>query len=582
MKTEPNPLAFLSPIVSEMRPYEVPAHPASIDLRLASNEGPLIPEELRRFDDPDGELVRCYSTGRALQAEIAEQLGVEADQVLLTAGGDDALYRAMRVIAAPGREVVLPTPTYEMIERAIQLVGAKPRPVEWWRRGLPVGEMLEAVGPQTAAAVLVTPNNPTGSTASRAEIEQLLEGLGGRLLVVDQAYREFSDEDPTPELIRQPNVLLIRTLSKAFGLAGLRIGVAIGHASVVELMRTVGDPYPVAGPSLAIAYRAIRDTGQWQKRYLSQVREERQQLVGLLGELGQRPMPSEGNFVLSEFDNAAWVADGLAGLGVAVRGFPDRPRLASSLRITCPGSQQGWRKLEASLRTVLAPQALLFDLDGVLADVSQSYRQAIQQTADHFGVPVSPEDIEEAKAAGDANNDWVLAWRLVQRQRPEIAFDAVRERFEALYQGTSEEPGLWQQEEPLVSRRRLQELASRMPLAIVTGRPRRDAERFLANFGLEDLFSTVVTMEDGPAKPDPSPVVEALERLGVERAWMVGDTPDDMQAARAAGVLPVGFAAQRLSPAFEQNLLCSGAARVFTDLTDLVCCLPAAESEGVE
>lgn len=582
MKNEPNPLPLLSPIVSEMRPYEVPAHPASIDLRLASNEGPLIPEDLRRFDDPDGDLIRCYSTGRALQAEIAGQLGVEVNQVLLTAGGDDALYRAMRVIAGPGREVVLPTPTYEMIERAIQLVGATPRPVEWWRRSLPVEEMLEAIGPQTAAAVLVTPNNPTGSTASRAEIEQLLEGLSGRLLVVDQAYREFSDEDPTPELIRRPNVLLIRTLSKAFGLAGLRIGVAIGHASVVELMRTVGDPYPVAGPSLAIAYQAIRNTGQWQKRYLSRVREERQELVGLLSELGQRPMPSEGNFVLSEFDDALWVADGLAGLGVAVRSFPDRSRLATSLRITCPGSQPGWRKLEASLRAVLAPQALLFDLDGVLADVSQSYRQAIQQTAGHFGVPISPEDIEAAKAAGDANNDWILTCRLVQRQRPEIAFDAVRKRFEELYQGTAEAPGLWQQEKPLISRKRLQELAARMPLAIVTGRPRQDAERFLTSFGLEHLFSTVVTMEDGPAKPDPFPVIEALERLGVERAWMVGDTPDDMQAARAAGVLPVGFAAQRLLPAFEQSLLRSGAARVFTDLAELVGCLPAADSEGVD
>jgi len=485
-------------------------------------------------------------------------------------------------VAAPGREILVPSPTFEMIERTIELLGAKIRRVNWWRTGLPVEAILDALGSETVAVVLVSPNNPTGRAVSAVEMKRLMAGLGDRLLIVDQAYGEFADEDLTPLLIDQPNVVMIRTLSKAYGLAGLRIGIAIAPADLLEWMRTIGHPYPVAGPSLAIAQQVVEDAGAWQKQYLERVRYERQEMVGLLAELGQRPMPSEANFVLSEFDNASWVAEGLAGLGVAVRRFPGRLRLKDSIRITCPGSEDGWQKLESGLRAVLSPQALLFDMDGVLADVTGSYRRAIRETAGRFGVHVGTREIEAAKAAGNANNDWLLTWELVRSERPDVELDTVQETFEGIYQGTAEKPGLWQEEGLMISRGLLEELAARVPLAIVTGRPRRDAERFLATFGLEDLFSTVVTMEDGPAKPDPFPVIRALQQLGVERAWMVGDTPDDIRAARAAGVVPVGFAAQQPSSAFEQNLLRSGAARVFTDLADLVGCLPATSSKGAD
>jgi phosphoglycolate phosphatase-like HAD superfamily hydrolase len=141
---------------------------------------------------------------------------------------------------------------------------------------------------------------------------------------------------------------------------------------------------------------------------------------------------------------------------------------------------------------------------------------------------------------------------------------------------------LWRGEEPLLSARELSRLAERLPLAIVTGRPRRDAERFLETFGLGHLFAAVISMEDGPAKPDPAPVRTALEALEVERAWLVGDTPDDMQAARAAGVVPIGFSAAPLSSASRTSLLQAGASRVLTDTRDLCDLLASAGEKGVE
>jgi len=121
----------------------------------------------------------------------------------------------------------------------------------------------------------------------------------------------------------------------------------------------------------------------------------------------------------------------------------------------------------------------------------------------------------------------------------------------------------------------LRALAERLPLAVVTGRPRADAEAFLDRAGIAGAVSALVTMEDAPSKPDPAPVRLAMERLGVSRAWMVGDTPDDVRAARAAGVLPLGvIPSGEDAAAWRRVLLAAGAGRVLDGLDELLEVLP--------
>jgi histidinol-phosphate aminotransferase len=149
----------------------------------------------------------------------------------------------------------------------------------------------------------------------------------------------------------------------------------------------------------------------------------------------------------------------------------------------------------------------------------------------------------------------------------------VIERFEALYQGTGSTPGLKNAETPLVYAMTWRRWAAGRPLAVVTGRPRSDAVEFLERFDLMDAIGALVTRDDAPLKPDPAPVRKALEIMGVSRAWMLGDTPDDLAAARGAGVVPIGVIApgddlerarERLRPA----------ARVLDKTTDLEEMLP--------
>jgi len=174
----------------------------------------------------------------------------------------------------------------------------------------------------------------------------------------------------------------------------------------------------------------------------------------------------------------------------------------------------------------------VFDLDGVLADVRESQRAAMIATAAAYGVTVTMQDIEDALRAGDAANDWVVTQRLIAA-RASRPISKRHRLFQALYLGTPGTPGLRERERLIVPRALLARLAQRLPLAVVTGRPREEARWFLEREGIADLFQAVVCMEDAARKPDPAPVRLALARLGVRRAWMIGNTPDDVRAAAA-------------------------------------------------
>lgn len=551
--------------------YKVPRAGAPTDLHLDGNEGATPPSSLLGALERYGiDVLRRYPDAGPLEARLAAAHGVSPEQVLVTAGGDDALDRACRVVLAPGRAVIFPVPGFEMLARYARLVGGTVVEVPWTEHRYPTDAVIEAIGPDTAMVVVTSPNNPTGGVATAEDLRRLSGAAPEALLLVDLAYVEFADEDLSAAALQLPNAVIVRTVSKARGLAGLRVGYAAGPPQVMAWMRAAGAPYAVSAPSLALAETQLAAGDEAMRSFVALVRKERALIAEILTELGAEPLPSEANFVLTRVRDPLWLRDALAGLGIAVRAFPGRPGLEQHVRVACPGDAAALSRLERSLRAALRPEALLLDMDGVLADVSGSYRAAIVQTAAAFGAVVDGEDIARVKAAGNANNDWVLTWRLLREQGIEASLEAVTATFEALYQGAPGAPGLRATERLLGGRALLERLARRLPLGIVTGRPRSDARVFLREQGIEDLFSTVVAMEDAPLKPDPAPVQLALERLGVRSAWMVGDTPDDVRAARAAGVVPLGIPAPGHDDSSADALLVgAGAARVLRQLDEL-------------
>lgn len=550
---------------------------AAVDLWLDANEGPAATWQRTPALAPIEETLRRYPSAGALEAMLAEQWGMAPSRIIVTAGGDDAIDRVCRATLNPGDELIFPSPSFEMIERFAGLAGASATRVEWGREEFPVERVLAVASPRTRLVAMVTPNNPTGSVISLDAIRTVASSLPLAWIMVDLAYAEFADFDPMREVLTLPNVVAIRTFSKAYAMAGARVGYAAGPERLIGALRAVGGPFAVSGPSVALVASRL-EAGRDAER-ITIVRAERARLESLLASLGAMPFASQANFVLAEFRDApqaTWVWRTLRSLGIVVRRFGDshaRP-LPNCLRITCPGDDGAFARLAHALAAALSPEALLLDMDGVLADVRGSYRETIIRTAASFGVELSPAAIQAETSRGDANNDWIVTHRLLTKRGVVTTLDEVTRRFEALYWGEAGgPPGLVSRETLIPSRALLNALRSRARLAIVTGRPRRDAEVFLDRFGIRDLFETIVCMEDAPRKPDPAPVRLAMQRLGVSRAWLVGDTPDDLASARAASVVPLAIPAPG-EQADPQPRALDAAARVLVSLDQLLEMLP--------
>jgi len=557
--------------------YDQPVRGGAGMLRLDRNEGLLpSPAALAELAQADPELLRRYPDVTELTAVLAARWGVAPERVIVTAGADEAIDRICRAFLTPGRVLLLPEPSFEMLDRYAALAGGELARVPWTDDAFPTDAFLERIDERTAVIAVVSPNNPTGGVAKLADVRRLAAAAPDAVILLDHAYAEYADDDLTTAVLDLPNVVVTRTLSKAWGLAGCRVGYAIGTPDVIAVLRAAGGPYPVAGPSIALALRQLERAGIPLAAHVARVREERAALTRQLASLRLSPRRSQANFVFVDCGRRArFCAAALASLGVLVREFTDRPGLATALRITLPGEPAAFERLTSALDTALAPQAIVFDLDGVLADVRESQRGAMIATAAAYRVTVTMQDIEAALRAGDAANDWIVTQRLIAARGVQTDLASVTASFQALYVGADGSPGLRERERLIVSRALLERLSKHLPLAVVTGRPREEARWFLEREKVADLFRAVVCMEDAARKPDPTPVRLALTRLGVLRAWMVGNTPDDVRAAAGASVVPLGIVAPGDDLAATAGALNeAGAARVLDRLADLEELLP--------
>jgi len=326
-------------------------------LRLDSNEG-VLPSRALLGDlaNADPELLRRYPDVSALEATLATRLGVAPQRLMVTAGADEAIDRACRAFLEPGRTMLLPDPSFDMFDCSAALAGGELVRIPWWDDAFPIDAFVGRLDARTAVVAVVSPNNPTGSVATLADVRRLAAAAPTALLVLDHVYVEYADADLTPAVVDLPNVLVLRTLSKAWGLAGCRVGYAIGSAYVVAVLRAAGGPYTVAAPSVALALSQLERGAEPLSAHVARVREERRLLSGQLAAAGLAPRPSQANFVLVECGpRAASIHTGLAARGVLVRNFPDRrgEGLETALRITLPGDASDFERLSEALERTL-------------------------------------------------------------------------------------------------------------------------------------------------------------------------------------------------------------------------------------
>jgi histidinol-phosphate aminotransferase len=339
-----------------LRAYGGSTEAGRIDLALDANEGVAPSDLASMLRGVDRETLRRYPSVRGLETAFAAGWGVAADRVIVTAGADDALERICRAWLDPGRTAILTKPTFSMLWRYVAMNEGTRAEVEWMDGAFPTRNVI-ALGRDIDPAIvfIVSPNNPTGNVATWEDVRMISDAFPGAVVVLDQAYAEFADEDLTARALELNNVIVTRTLSKAYGLAGLRVGYAIGSEQLISPLRVVGHPYPVSGLSVAVATAAIAGDQGGMRSSVAQVIVERRRLGMFLHERGVWCVPSQANFVLGRFSGTAErVRHGLAERGISVRGFGDEPVLCDCLRITCPGNEGAYQRLLAALAEVMS------------------------------------------------------------------------------------------------------------------------------------------------------------------------------------------------------------------------------------
>jgi histidinol-phosphate aminotransferase len=295
---------------------------------------------------------------QSLKEVIAEYLDVDANCVTTGCGSDGVLDSAIRAFADAGDRIAIAQPTFPMTEVFARVNGLVPLSIP-----LTDGYDLDVEGMLAGAprlAYVCAPNNPTGTCVTRARIEALARGLDG-VLIVDEAYADFAESSCLDLARSQPNVLVVRTMSKAFGLAGARVGFAVGQAALVREVEKSRGPFRVSVSGAAAATAALRHDLPWVRSRAMDAIAVRERLIRELQVRGLTPLPSAANFVFVPVAGAMALAKVMEANGVSVRAFrglaPVSPALAASngeaLRITCAP----WPEIELALAALDAARA---------------------------------------------------------------------------------------------------------------------------------------------------------------------------------------------------------------------------------
>ncbi len=341
-------------VVKNLRAYRPPLA-GRTGLRLDFNESTVgcSPRVLARLRSLDAELLARYPEREPLEKETAAFLGLDPAQVLLTNGVDEAIHLLCCTYLEPGDEALIVVPTFAMYAIFAQAEGARVIEV---RAGdnftFPEKALLAQLSPRTRLIAVANPNNPTGAAVAGDVLTRIAQAAPQAALLVDEAYFEFHGKTLIEQTRQIENIFVARTFSKAYGLAGLRIGILAGETRQMAMVCRVASPYSVNAAALAVLPEALQDQ-EYVRGYVAQVLGNRDRLQRELGNLGLHYWPSHANFVLVRIGAAhAEFVQALRDRGILVRDRNSDPGCEGCVRLTV-GTDEHTETLIGALRDVV-------------------------------------------------------------------------------------------------------------------------------------------------------------------------------------------------------------------------------------
>ena len=340
--------------IKDLREYRPPLGDR-VGLRLDFNENTVgaSPRVLQCLREITLEQLARYPERESVELALARFFRVRPEELLLTNGIDEAIHVICETYLDPQVQAIIVVPTFGVYELFVGATGAKAIPVLAKQDfAFPTEAVLAALNDRTRLIAIANPNNPTGQVASRVDLLRIANSAPQAAILVDEAYFEFYGETLLDQIGGLPNLFVARTFSKAYGLAGLRIGALMGPAEQISAVRRVASPYNVNSVALACLPAVLQDQN-FVQRYVDEVHQGRERLQDELRSLGIRYWPSHGNFVLANLgrQHRAFV-DEMRRRSVLVRDRSQDPGCEGCVRITVGAAEHMGQLLSAIRETI--------------------------------------------------------------------------------------------------------------------------------------------------------------------------------------------------------------------------------------
>lgn len=285
--------------------------------------------------------------------KLASYLELEKNNLMLTNGADEALRIIMDTYLDKSDEIIIPVPTFYIFESYAEIIGARKKLI-YYNDDLsfPIDSILEEIDDQTKMIAIVNPNNPTGTIIERQSIIRILENTRNSIVLVDEAYFQFSNISCKDLINDYNNLIIVQTFSKGFGLAGVRLGYIISNENVIQNLKKIVLPYEVNGLSIIAASAALDDIN-FVDHYVNLVKDNRNYLLIELNKIGVKTYPSDANFIVANFGNKLdEVLDNLNKKNILVNNVSNLPLLEGCLRIAI-GTKNQMETLLTEIKDVL-------------------------------------------------------------------------------------------------------------------------------------------------------------------------------------------------------------------------------------
>lgn len=527
--------------MAELSAYVPPLEGRRESTRLDFNENTNPEtEKFKTINDPLKQELSIYPEYEEFLTQLAQTFDVPKESLMITNGSDEGLCVIAWTFIEPKTDKALTTaPTFALIPHSLKLSESRLVEIPYTPDWAYDTDAIEAVLKKgVKLAVFASPDNPTGALLSLSVLERWVKTYPETLFVMDEAYAEYAGQSALQLALSTHNLLVTRTFSKAWGLAGLRLGIIVGAPALISEIKKVRSPYSVNVAAMAAAQAILPDYPRvLLEAAATMARKEK--VLQALSEKEYVIVPGAGNFFMMGLGLAATqFCDFMKSVGILVRDRSSmHPSLKGFVRVSI-GTDDEMRRFLSAVDEFSKTTALLFDLDGTLVDTSKSFDTVVEKLVLQYSKQaLQADELNNLRAEGGFNDDWEAAVELLKRRNVTVSFDEIAKKGQALYLDIAKETEAW-----LLNPEDLNALGKRFRLGIVTGRIFAEfdpvwAERMSPYFECvicQDITSTALK------KPEPDLLLEAMQRLGISGGFYVGNSVDDMQAARAANLIPIG------------------------------------------